>query len=256
MSVPVPNHGDNGPVAVPYDTPRVLNQRYSPSRRRRVLDVIRMVFGHRSSQNFRVGSRSSGCSVSPAPARAGLLPEHRVLCPLGAEIVTGAVGHRDRRVAAGPGQVRQRCRWRALPESRGSVMSVPVPNHLMMAPLLSRTGTPRVLNQRYSPSRRRTRPDVIRMVFGRRVVNFRVGWIVRMQCLASARSRSSEHRCLCPLGAGNNRSRRASRTRVEQGLGQVRQPCSLSRSSPTGSGRRSGNRRLHQGSGPTPPDSM
>ena len=38
-----------------------------------------------------------------------------------------------------------------------SVMSVQVPNHLKMPPSLSRIGTPRVLNQRYSPSNRRTR---------------------------------------------------------------------------------------------------
>ena len=41
--------------------------------------------------------------------------------------------------------------------SRRSVMSVQVPNHLTMFPSLSRMGVPRVLNQRYTPSRRRTR---------------------------------------------------------------------------------------------------
>ena len=40
---------------------------------------------------------------------------------------------------------------------RRSVMSVQVPNHLTMFPPLSRIGAPRVLNQRYSPSERRTR---------------------------------------------------------------------------------------------------
>ena len=40
---------------------------------------------------------------------------------------------------------------------RRSEMSVQVPNHLTIFPPLSRIGMPRVLNQRYSPSERRTR---------------------------------------------------------------------------------------------------
>ena len=40
---------------------------------------------------------------------------------------------------------------------RRSEMSVQVPNHLTTRPALSRMGVPRVLNQRYTPSERRTR---------------------------------------------------------------------------------------------------
>ena len=65
MSVHVPNHLTTAPPPSRIGVPRVLNQRYSPSRRRTRYSTS---YGRRpvtdSIQKHRVGSRSSGCSVS------------------------------------------------------------------------------------------------------------------------------------------------------------------------------------------------